>query len=57
MNPTNPTTTDAPLVWHYGLMAERWAKFNTEAREVPFFRQQIMRFGQPALDNIQAMPW
>jgi SAM-dependent methyltransferase len=42
--------TDEPLVWHYGLMAERWAEFNTEARELPFFLQQIVRSGQPVLD-------
>ena len=28
--------TDEPLVWHYGLMAERWAEFNNDAPEVPF---------------------
>jgi hypothetical protein len=27
--------TDEPQVWHYGLMAERWAEFITDAREVP----------------------
>lgn len=42
--------TDDTLVWHFGLMAERWAEFNTEAREVPFFLEQIARFGQPVLD-------
>lgn len=42
--------TDQPLVWHYGLMAERWAEFNNEAREVPFFLQEIARYGQPVLD-------
>ena len=41
---------DEPLVWNYGLMAERWAEFNTEARELPFFLKQIARFGQPVLD-------
>jgi SAM-dependent methyltransferase len=39
-----------PLVWHYGLMAERWAEFNTDAPEAPFFIKQIERFGQPVLD-------
>lgn len=43
-------TTDEPQVWHYGLMAERWAEFNNEAREVPFLLQVIRRFGQPVLD-------
>jgi SAM-dependent methyltransferase len=42
--------TDEPLVWHYGLMAERWAEFNTDAPEVPFFHNAITRFGQPVLD-------
>jgi SAM-dependent methyltransferase len=41
---------DDPLIWHYGLMAERWAEFNTDARELPFFLKQIARFGQPVLD-------
>jgi 2-polyprenyl-3-methyl-5-hydroxy-6-metoxy-1,4-benzoquinol methylase len=41
---------DDPLVWHYGLMAECWAEFNTAAREVPFFLQEIARYGQPVLD-------
>jgi SAM-dependent methyltransferase len=42
--------TDEPLVWHYGLMAECWAEFNHDAREAPFFLQEIARFGQPVLD-------
>jgi ubiquinone/menaquinone biosynthesis C-methylase UbiE len=42
--------SDEPVVWHYGLMAERWAKFITEARETPFFLQEIARHGQPVLD-------
>lgn len=41
---------DEPLIWHYGLMAERWAEFSNEAREVPFYLQEIARFGQPVLD-------
>ena len=41
---------DEPLVWHYGLMAERWAEFNIDAAELPFFLKQIARFGQPVLD-------
>jgi SAM-dependent methyltransferase len=41
---------DDPLVWHYGLMAERWAEFITEAPELIFFRQAIRRFGEPVLD-------
>ena len=42
--------TDEPLVWHYGLMAECWAEFSNEAREAPFFLQEIAHFGQPVLD-------
>jgi 2-polyprenyl-3-methyl-5-hydroxy-6-metoxy-1,4-benzoquinol methylase len=41
---------DEPLVWHYGLMAECWAEFSNDAREAPFFLQEIARFGQPVLD-------
>lgn len=42
--------TEELIVWHYGLMAERWAEFITDAREVPFFLQKIARYGQPVLD-------
>lgn len=42
--------SDEPLVWHYGLMAERWAEFNNEAREVPYYLSKIEQFGQPVLD-------
>lgn len=42
--------TDEPMVWHYGLMAERWAEFINQASEVPFFLQAIARYGQPVLD-------
>jgi SAM-dependent methyltransferase len=42
--------TDEPLIWHYGLMAERWAEFNNEAREVPCLLGKIKQFGQPVLD-------
>jgi 2-polyprenyl-3-methyl-5-hydroxy-6-metoxy-1,4-benzoquinol methylase len=31
-------------------MAERWAEFNNDAPELPFFRKAIQRFGQPVLD-------
>lgn len=41
---------DEPVVWHYGLMAERWAEFVTDAPEVPFYLQKIAQFGQPVLD-------
>jgi SAM-dependent methyltransferase len=46
----NLIMTDEPVIWHYGLMAERWAEFITEAREAPFFLQEIARHGQPVLD-------
>jgi SAM-dependent methyltransferase len=39
-----------PLVWHYGLMAERWAEFINEAPEVPYFLSKIEQYGQPVLD-------
>jgi len=41
---------DEPVVWHFGLMAERWAEFITDAREIPFYLQEIARYGQPVLD-------
>jgi SAM-dependent methyltransferase len=41
---------DQPIVWHYGLMAERWAETINDAPELPFFQQAIARFGQPVLD-------
>ena len=31
-------------------MAESWAEFSTDAREVPFFLQEIAQHGQPVLD-------
>src|SRR5204862_4657221 len=37
-------------VWHYGLMAEYWALFKTDAPEAPFFIESIRRFGEPVLD-------
>jgi SAM-dependent methyltransferase len=42
--------TDSPQVWHYGLMAEYWARFKTDAPEAPFFIDCVRRYGQPALD-------
>ena len=43
-----------PVVWHYGLMAERWAEHvddsDREAREIPFLIGEIARFGGPVLD-------
>ena len=40
----------SPRVWHYGLMAEYWSEFKTEAPEAPFFRACAERYGQPVLD-------
>ena len=40
----------SPRVWHYGLMAEYWAEFKTEASEAPFFTACVERYGQPVLD-------
>ena len=41
---------NAPRVWHYGLMAEYWAEFLTDAPEAGFYKGAIARFGQPVLD-------
>ena len=41
---------DVAQVWHYGLMAERWAEFNNDVPELPFLQAEIERFGQPVLD-------
>ena len=41
---------DEPVVWHYGLMAERWAESIHETPELPFFEKAIARYGQPVLD-------
>lgn len=40
---------DGPVVWHYGLMAERWAQID-DAPELDFLRRTIKRYGGPALD-------
>ncbi len=42
--------TEEPVTWHYGLMAERWSEFITEAREAPYFLKKIAQHGQPVLD-------
>jgi len=39
-----------PQVWHYGLVAQWWAEFNTEGPEIAYFQTCIERYGQPALD-------
>ena len=33
--------TNEPLVWHYGLMAERWAECITDAPEASYFERAI----------------
>jgi SAM-dependent methyltransferase len=38
-----------PQTWHYGLIAEWWAEFNTDGPEIDYFGQFVER-GQPALD-------
>jgi SAM-dependent methyltransferase len=47
---SDPRRSDEPLVWHYGLMAQRWGEFLTASPEVPFFRHEIASHGQPVLD-------
>jgi SAM-dependent methyltransferase len=42
--------TDQPLSWHFGLMAERCAKFITATPQLDYLRSQIDHFGQPVLD-------
>ncbi len=42
--------SDESTNWFYGLMAERCAEFITDAPQAAFFRGEIARFGQPALD-------
>jgi SAM-dependent methyltransferase len=38
-----------PQTWHYGLVAEWWAEFNSEGPEIEYFGRFVER-GQPALD-------
>src|SRR5256714_12716036 len=38
-----------PQTWHYGLIAEWWAQFNTEGPEIDYFGRFVER-GRPALD-------
>jgi len=42
--------TDEPVSWFFGLIAERVAEFTPNPHQVPFFRREIERFGQPVLD-------
>lgn len=38
-----------PQTWHYGLIAEWWAEFNTDGPEIDYYRR-FVEPGQPALD-------
>src|SRR5262249_10504440 len=38
-----------PQTWHYGLVAEWWAAFNTDGPEIDYFGRFVAA-GQPALD-------
>jgi len=38
-----------PQTWHYGLVSEYWAKFNTDGPEIDYFGRFVAD-GQPALD-------
>jgi SAM-dependent methyltransferase len=40
---------DTPQTWHYGLVAEWWAEFNTDGPEIGYFGRFVER-GQSALD-------
>lgn len=42
--------TAEPQVWHYGLVAEIWARFLVDTPELPYYQKQIERYGQPVLD-------
>ena len=42
-----------PQTWHYGLIAQHWAEFENhslDAPDVAYYREQIERYGEPALD-------
>ena len=43
---------DGPQTWHHGLVAAWWGEFNDDFRphEIPFYKSQIERSGQPVLD-------
>jgi len=42
--------TAGPMIWHFGMMAERWARGIHETPEFTYFEGQIEGFGQPVLD-------
>jgi hypothetical protein len=37
-------------IWHYGLMAEKWAAFSHDTPELDFLQGWIEKIGQPVLD-------
>jgi SAM-dependent methyltransferase len=41
---------EEPNIWHYGLMAERWAEFLRDTPELRFLQNTIIRYGEPVLD-------
>ncbi len=42
--------SDEVTIWHYGLMAERWAEFLHDTPELSFLEDTISRCGEPVLD-------
>jgi SAM-dependent methyltransferase len=46
---TDGAESSAPSTWHYGLVAEWWAAFNTDGPEIGYFGS-FVEAGQPALD-------
>jgi SAM-dependent methyltransferase len=47
-----PDVQEAPIgpsTWHYGLVAQWWAEFNSDGPEIEYFRR-FVEAGQPALD-------
>src|SRR5262249_9831321 len=48
--PQEIVVTARPQTWHYGLVARYWAERNTGGPEIAYFRAEIERRGQPALD-------
>ena len=42
--------SDPVRIWHYGLVARWWAEFNEGGEDVDYFREAILRSGEPALD-------
>lgn len=45
------TMSEDPQTWHYGLVAQWWAEFNTaQPEELAYYQEVIERAGEPALD-------